>query len=143
MSFVDLKPYFRDRLKAVSPDLKEWKDAFNIENIPSTILNKSYHIDLGLMTYRGSAQTCFQYLAPVSIRVIFKGYREAYEAVDFATKYADSITTEVCATSNRLNQARIKNVLPTTVNIRQLADGNDNAAVLELGFDCALFLNVT
>lgn len=136
MSFTDLRPYFQKRMKTVDPDFKEWADAFNIENIPSTILDKSWHIEFGPFSYIGTAHTCLHFSCPVRIQVFFKGYRDPQKGVDYGLKNAHAIVKEVCNPLYRLNQAKIKNVLPNLIDIRELAQGNDNCAVLELTFDC-------
>lgn len=136
MSFTTIKPYFQARMQAVGGGLKEWEDAFNIENIPSNVLDKAWHIAFESSNYRGTAHTCLTFSAPVKLSVCFKGYRNPQEAVDTAWVFADAIVKECCASIPRLNQPSIKNVLPNTVNIRSLAATNDNVAVLELGFVC-------
>lgn len=140
MSFQNLKPYFQDRMIVALPDSNEWEDAFNIENIPSTILDRAWHIDFGPFVYTGTAHTCLSFDCPVRISIFLKGYRSPNEAVDNAMIYANTVITEVCKPLNRLNQATIKNILPNTVDVRGLAQSNDNAAVLELSFDCKIII---
>lgn len=141
MSFVDLKPYFDARMKAVHTDFRRWPDAFNIQNIPSGILDKSFHIEVGPFSYTGTAHTCLHFDCPVKLSVFLKGYRDPdKQAVDSALKFADAIVKESCKGLNRLNQATIKNVLPTLIDVRALAQGNDNAAVLELTFSCEVVI---
>lgn len=144
MSFSKLKPYFQERLQAVDSGLKEWKDAFNINNIPATIADKAWHIDLGPFNYLpGSAQTSLPFNCQVELSVIVKGYREPQLGVDKATALAESIVKEVCDPLNRLTQAKtrnIKNVLPNLVNIRRYSESNDNLVVIEIRFDCEIYL---
>lgn len=139
-AFADLRPYFEARMKAVNPDLRQWPDGFNTDNIPSQIVDKAWHVQFGPSNYTGTAHTCLHFVCPVRVWVAFKGYREPKKAVDTALKFADAIVSEVCTPANRLNQATIKNVLPNLIDIRELAQGNDNVVVLELTFDCELIL---
>lgn len=142
MSFTDLRPYFQARMKTVDEDLREWEDGFNIENIPSTILNKSWHFRTGLFSNVGAqAQTCFKFTCPVTITVILKGYREPKEAIDTALFLSDAIVKECTNPVHRLNQANIKNVLPDTVNVRELSQTNDNIVVLEMQFNCTVMIH--
>jgi hypothetical protein len=144
MSFQSLKPYFKARLEAANGGAlqgKEWQDAFNVDNIPSTALDGAYHIEIDPATYLGTAHSCLGFKAPVRVRAFFKGHKTAAAAIDKATLYADSIIKECCKSPNRLNQPSIKNVLPNSVDIRALAESNDNVALLDLLFDCALYLD--
>lgn len=139
-SFITLRQYFVDRMAAVDPDLKEWDDAFNIENIPSSVLDKSWHITFGTFNYTGSAHTCLNFDCPVTLSVMFKGYRAPKEAIDTALTFADSIVKECTKPVQRLNQPSIKNVLPGIVNIRELGASNDNVVVLEIQFNCIVII---
>lgn len=140
MSFQTLRPYFNERMKAVDPDLREWPDAFNIDNIPSSIIDLSWHLAFQPISYRGNAQTCLSFSAPVRVSVCLKGYRVPQEAVDRAHILADAIIKECCKPVNRLNQPLIKNVLPSLVDVRALTQDNDNVAVLEMSFNCEIII---
>lgn len=142
-SFNDLRPYFDEQLAKVDPDFREWEDAFNIENIPSNILDKAWHLEFQPFIFEtGKVQNCFKFSCPVKLTVIFKGYKNPKEAVDSATNYAQAIVKECCKHSNRLNQPYIKNVLPNVIDIRALVQSNDNAVALELTFDCLVHLDI-
>lgn len=141
MSFADLRPYFQARFANVDSDLKEWCDAFNIENIPSTIIDKSYHIREGAFTYVGTAQTCMSFSCPVNLTVCFKGYGDPKEAIDTALKMANDIVKECTKPVHRLNQRFIKNVLPEVISAREYSQSNDNIVVLEIQFNCLVALD--
>jgi hypothetical protein len=137
MTFSTLRPYFEQRMLAVDAELKEWEDGFNIDNIPSSILDKSWHIQFNPFSYNtGGAHTCLSFNCPVTLNVFFKGYRNPKEAIDTALIFADAIIKECTKPVQRLNQPKIKNVLPSLVSVRELDTTNDNAAVLELQFNC-------
>jgi hypothetical protein len=42
MSLTSVRPYFRTHCNALG--FTEWMDGFNIENIPSTLIDMAYHI---------------------------------------------------------------------------------------------------
>lgn len=136
MSFNTLRAYFETRMAVTDPDLHEWEDAFGVDNIPSGILDHSWHIEFGPFNYVGTAHTCLEFNCPVSLRVYLKGYRYPKEAIDSGMILADAIVKECCKPLNRLNQPYIKNVLPNTIDVRALGQTNDNAVVLSLSFDC-------
>lgn len=140
MSFIDLRAYFQERMLTVDPDLREWDDAFSVDNIPSTILDKSWHIQFEQFNYTGTAHTCLSFDSPVKIRVLFKGYRVTKEAVDTALTMADAIVKECTKPVHRLNQPNIKNVLPAFISINQLGATNDNVVILEINFRCEVIL---
>lgn len=141
MSFKTIRPYFQERMSAVDKEFKEWEDAFNIDNIPATILDKSWHLRFQPFSYNtGGAHTCLSFECPITLSVFVKGYRNPVEAVDMALIFADAILKECTKPVQRLNQPKIKNVLPNNVSVRELSDSNDNAAVLEIQFICEVMI---
>lgn len=141
MSFTAQLPYFRARLKARHPDLKEWTDAFNVDNIPATKINGAYHLEVLPASYVGTAHGALGYRAQVRVRVFIKGYKTPAEAVDKSLEYADSITKECCKSTNRLTQPFLKNVLPINVDTKPLSNSNDNIAFLDMTFECTLMID--
>jgi hypothetical protein len=139
-SFVSVRAYFQDVMRAVDPSLKEWQDAFSIDNIPSTILDYAWHFALNPFSYSGTAHTCLTFRCPVTLSVCLKGYRAPKDAVDTAARLADSIVREATRPVRRLNQPQIKNVLPSTISIRELGQTNDNVVVLEIQFICTVIV---
>lgn len=141
MSFVDVKPYFQARMKATDADLNEWQDAFDVNNIPATVIDKAWHIRVGTMSYQGSKHECLAFGVPVDLKVCLKGYRSPYEAVDNAHGLADAIIKECCKSTTSLNQANIKNVIPNLVNVREIGPSNDNLVVLEISFNVLIYIS--
>jgi len=143
MSFDTLRPYFQSVMATVDPDLREWEDAFNIENIPATILDKSWHIEFGSMVYAATTHnSCFHFACPVLLQVMVAGNRSPKEAIDTGHKLADAILREACKATNRLTQVSIKNVLPESVNVRSFDPTNDNIVVLEVRLNCEIILHL-
>ena len=140
MSFVDIKPYFRERLETVDAELNEWQDAFDINNIPAQIIDKAWHIVVDAISYQGTAHECLGFAAPATLRVCLKGYRSPFEAIDNAHALADAIIKECCKAPNRLTQPNIKNVLPNLVNVREIGPSNDNLVVLEISFNLLIYI---
>lgn len=140
MTFSTIRPYFQLVMQEVDNELREWEDAFSIDNIPSQILDKSWHFQLNPFSYVGTAHTCLQYRCPVVLTIVLKGYRNPKEAIDTATVLADHITREATKPTRRLTQPKIKNVLPSTISIRELGQTNDNVVVLETQFICEVIV---
>lgn len=137
MSLTAIRPYFRARMNALN--YNEWRDGFNFNNIPSTVLNLSYHIE----TISGNGVS-FNQLdqvinQDVTIRVFFKGYRKPQDAIDSAMNAYSDILDACLDPANRLNQS-FKNILFTSMQMDPLADTNDNAVILSLTFTVLVIL---
>lgn len=137
---TEVRSYFRTHMDALN--FREWKDGFNFENVPSTLLDKSYHIE----TPGGSRRDLYDMQSQdvevdVVVRVFRKGYRNPADAIDAIMVNFDSITERVLASSRRLG-ANIKNIAYTGHTVAPLADSNDNSAVLEINFICFIVICV-
>lgn len=127
---TDVRSYIRARAKAVG--LTEWTDAFNVENIPSTLLNKSFHMEMGTATAlkREGRDVTIDY--PVLVSIAVKGYRTPAEAVDSAISLSQQLTAEAMDPTLRYTQTSIKDVFMESLAIDPLATSNDNVVVAAL-----------
>jgi hypothetical protein len=136
MNFGDIRGYFRTKLDALN--YREWEDGFNFENIPSTILDGSYHIEVGSITGGPANQVHHTFLMPITVRIFFKGYRTPGEAIDAALNEANLILDEILKPSNRLQTNGLKDVRPVSIQPVALQLSNDNAVILTMGFEAYL-----
>ncbi len=139
MALTDVRAYFRTRMNALN--FKEWPDGFNFENIPSNILDKSFHIQSDTITPDAVNMTTYDFSSPVTLRLFVKGFRNPAQAIDDAIVFYESILCEVLDPANRLGTL-IQNVTPGSTSILPLSDNNDNAVILEMEFTARVFLNV-
>jgi hypothetical protein len=147
MSFTRLRPYFIECLALVDSDFREWEDAFNIENIPSTVIDKAFHLDFGPASADPQNQTCLPYRWPVSLQIFFKGYSTPKDAVDTALSTSEAILKECLKHSKRLTDsevsgARIVNVKSTSTAIDPLDVSNDNVVKLTMDFEVTIYIEI-
>lgn len=133
--FSQIRPYFRSKLKELG--FREWVEAFNYENIPSTILDRGFHIDTPTGGRRGPYDQNSQEIEhDCIVRVFFKGHRNPSAAVDVAmASYGDILRS--CLSSDRLGLG-VKNIYLADVNLRPYAPSNDNLVLLEITFTCLI-----
>lgn len=132
----EIRPYFRTHMNALS--FKEHMDAFNYDNIPSTIINNTYHIASPTGGRKGAYTNASQPIEhDIIIRVFFKGYRYPALALDQAMTSYDQILARVLDADNRLGSG-IKNVYLNSVNIKPHSASNDNLVLLEITFTCLM-----
>jgi len=124
MSFALVRPYFRARCKVVG--LTEHVDAFNNDNIPSTIIDKAFHLGAPGGSSRKLNQNDHEFDIDFEFSVYFKGYRNPSEGLDRAIETIETLVKEIEKPSNRLGTC-LKNVVTQSINFESLADSNDNA----------------
>lgn len=124
--------YARARMKSLG--FKEHDDAFNPDNIARTERDTTYHLELGEFARDGEKQDNSHILVPFIVRLYKSIERDTNAARDAALVNADNIIDDFTAASNRLNDANIKTCVFDNGTIETLADENDNAMIVKLGF---------
>lgn len=137
MTLGGLRAFYSAKLTALN--LREWTDGFSRANIPSNILDNSFHIEIGQISSGPANNLIHEFKAPVIIRVFFKGYRNPAEAMDNALATGNSILNALLKSSVRFGGTdNLKDIRPVSVNPIPLSDSNDNSLILELAFETIL-----
>lgn len=135
---TEIRSYFRSNMIALN--YREHKDAFNFENIPSTLLNNSFHIENPSGGRRGEYLNEGQELEiDCVLRVFFKGYRSPADAVDNALTALDTILTRVLNSERRIG-SNLKNIYFNDYRLEPLNQTNDNAAILQITLKCLVYI---
>lgn len=138
MSLTAVRPYFRTHLDSLS--FKEWTDAFNVENIPSNLIDGSYHLQMLQGTLEKHNMTALEINQPLTVRLFRKGFRDPASAVDQVLTDSENILNLVLKPSNRLTGS-LKNVSFSSLLIQESSDSNDNLVMLTLEFNVLVILN--
>ena len=82
MNWSDVRNYIISRINVVDPDLREWRESFNIDNVPSTLLDTHFQI-----TFNNIAQDANQgnYVVDtinVTLNIWKNGCNEPVDALD-------------------------------------------------------------
>jgi hypothetical protein len=139
MSLTLVRSYFRAR--CVAKGLVEHPDAFNIDNIGSTIIDGSFHV--GFFSANGLKLNQNDQEIEASVEVVFytKGYRTPSDALDKAILKAEDLIKECEKPSNRIGSG-IKNVFLNNIVFEPIADSNDNAIRTRISFSIITILEV-
>jgi hypothetical protein len=137
MSLSSVRPYFRARLN--EKGYKEHEDGFNTNNIPSTLLNKSYHISTPSISTIKQNQDIIEMNVLVEVRFFIKGYRRPSTAIDTAISEQESMLKSILSAANR-TLGNIKNVSFSGSTIEPLGDTNDNSVLVTLSFDTLIMI---
>ena len=133
MSLTASRTYLRARAEAIG--LKEWKDGFNFSNIPSNLIDRSYHIEsnqaVGVKLNMSDQELNFAH----TVRIFVKGFRNSAQGIDTAIEIAQTYIKECVTATNRVAQTNgIKNVVFENVNFDAQDTSNDNLIVASLTF---------
>lgn len=140
MSFEAIRPYFKARCEAVG--LSEHDDSFNIDNIPDTIIDDSFHVSFDSFNGIKSNQNDQEISVPVSVVFYKKGFRYPSEGIDNALIKAEALIKEAQSTTNRLGTV-IKNVTTSDGVVEPITLANDNIVRVKIVFNVTLVLFLT
>lgn len=138
MSLALVRPYFRTRLDGLG--YKEWTDGFDYQNVPETILDRSYHLTVGAMSLNTSSHTVNDINYPILLRVYLKGFRDPASAIDDAVEQGEAIICDVTDANNAHGQG-IKDVQFVSFEPVPKDVTNDNIVLLELSFVARVILD--
>jgi hypothetical protein len=137
VSLLQSKTYFRERLTGLA--YKEWTDGFNIENIPSTLFNKAFHVEHTGTNGSPHDNMCVMVEPSYLVRVFLKGFKDPRAKIDQAMDFAEDIIKDCISSPQRLNPPQVWNVKFNQLDIRPL-ETNDNAIIIEIGFTCSVMI---
>lgn len=142
MSLTAIRPYFRSRLSALG--FTEWTDPFNPENIPASLLDRSFHqfIESIIGVQKDNVSQVME--ASVVIRLAFKGFSDPASAVDEALNRAEIVISDLINPSS-YNAASppITGVFLDSLDIEPFSDElNDNVVVASCVFKARIYLCV-
>jgi hypothetical protein len=134
MSLSVVRPFFRSVLN--SQGYTEWTDGFNSENIPSTILDKSYHIETFNFTGLRLNQLDQEIETDVTVSLFFKGYRDSSNAIDVSIQKVEDFIKEVLKPSSRVGQFAngIKNITLQGFSLEPKDATNDSLVKASVNF---------
>lgn len=135
----DVLGYARARM--VSLGFVEWADGFNDANIPSVRLSKAFHVSLGLIQGVKNNQADQVVEVPFTIEAFQAPGRDTKARIDRAALLGDNILSDVMASANRLTQSGVKNISFRTMELRPLAESNDNGVILKLEFSALVIIS--
>lgn len=138
MSLSLVRPFFRSRMNALN--FREHDDAFDLENNPQSILDRSYLIESGPVAIESTGPTTFNLDYDVTLRVFLKGGRDNKLVVDEAFGVADTILADISDSQVRLD-GDLENALPTGVTVEPLSGTNDNDVILSISFTGRVICN--
>lgn len=118
---------------------KEHRDAFNTENIASSVLDKSYHVIINPVNRVASSNTGQDFESTVTLLLIFKGNRDMTEAMERAEKLSESVIKTIMS-FDRLKKTGLKNVIFNSLSFDPFASSNDNVVRCTLVFEANYYL---
>jgi len=140
VSLASFRPFLAQRM--VGLGFEQWKDAFNVENIPATRLQKAFHLET--ITGAGVRQNMHaqEVNLDTTIRIWQKGFRNPSDAMDAALVSVDRICLDLLSVPQRIG-GPVKNITLGAITLAPINDSNDNIVVASIGLTAYVILATT
>lgn len=136
---------FQNYYKAIleTQGIEEWPDAFNSENIPSTLLSNSYHLSYSIDSVSSDANYGIENEIDTEIKIFKKGYRNSRESLDLAMSEAIELRQLFMSPKSlaTFTEANIIGITSVSIIPEQLQD-NDNSIIVTLSFSTRVYESI-
>lgn len=137
-----IRTYMNDRVGECFPDFEEWTDYFNINNIPSQVIDCRYHIEIGV-TSSDTTDLVVEDTTSVIVRFFKKAQNSECMQEDFDGMYdcAHAFKMNAQDPSKYAENTTIKRVLSTGITPQEQNVSNDNLIQLDVEFTVIGYFN--
>jgi len=129
-----VRTYLSARVLEIDSDFREWDDGFNKENIPSTLLNKSFFIEYEISGVDNSENTFLTDTISTKITLFYKGFRDVKTALDTSMDLTDNIRINILSKA-KIGLTSYLNITNSSVVASPIDESNDNSIAVEMNFD--------
>lgn len=141
MNWSDARSYFISRIAVTDPDLREWRDAFNIENVPATLLDTFYQITFNGILSTPNQGGWVQDTINLTINIWKNGCDEPVDALDALLDKAlcirkDAIGSQAVEAFGFKGAVENVSVTPFPID-----ETNDNIIRVEIEFNIRNFID--
>lgn len=123
MSLASLIPYVRSKMNTLG--YSEHRDEFDLENIPSTVIDKTYSIQVESLSVGNKSHVDYEWSFPLSLYVFYKGYNNPSDAMDGAIGEAERIMTELFEIEDRFSVEGIRKIEANGLSFSPMSQDND------------------
>lgn len=138
MAIEEIRPFIKNKLEAIG--LTEWMDGFPDDNIPSTLIDGSFHQVIGSAAAVDNSSKNISMSVPAVVRVFSKAFRDPYTKISEAQVLGESCIKAICdpamGRSGSITQIYFDSMEVVALDSVE----NDNMVVIELTFDCIVTL---
>ncbi len=126
-------------------NLKKWDDAFNIDNIPTTLIDNGYHLSYSVPTITKQQRTIEAGFS-VTLNFFFKGYKTPSQKLDDAMDLVASISRDLASQDN-VASFRVTDDYPIQdcnpiSQVPTFIESNDNIIIITLELEMTVISTI-
>jgi hypothetical protein len=131
-------------MAVIDSNYKEWTDALNIENIPNTLIDNYYHINLGTFVSSPQSDQHIVDSGAVTLTIFKRAFNNTSGARDTVLDAAHCIRIDLINPKNVETHkvsidGNIEVVESSSISAIEIDESNDNIIKVEIEFNFRLF----
>lgn len=126
----ELRTYIKSRISSIGTGYKEHDDGFDRENIPRSLLNKSYHISIASAENVQSTGQINIDRVQATLQIFYKGYRSVRSSAE--TSYTKASTLRDKLTNPANFTSVIKGCRVNSISVSPLSEDNNNSFIIDM-----------
>ena len=138
MSLSGVRQYFVNRMKVAG--YVEHFDPFDADNVPNTILHKTFFINVGSFEGVKLNQRDQEMRCPIAVRIFLKGYQNVAAAIDAGLEESEKLCQDILKASNRLGNP-VKNVTLNRIVPEAFSVTNSSIVIVTMEFTSFVTFN--
>lgn len=147
MSYSQVRGYLKNEIESFNPKYKEWRDALvfdDAQNVPSTLADTRYHIEMNSMTSTPAQDTLVQDSWLVTMTLLKYGFNDPLSALDSLLDDAFCIKSVIIDCRNveeykQANDGSIEAVELLSINPSAIDASNDNVVKVQMQFNVRMY----
>lgn len=137
MSVTLVKPFVTSKLTALG--YTEWTDAFGEDNLPSTLIDKSFHYRIISVDGTSFNQETIEYNLIFEVKIYFKGFNNTGSALDQSLADCEIVIADFQNIADQ-STSQIKGLYFDSMTLEPLDEAlNDNIIVATLRFSVRVY----
>lgn len=137
MSVSLVKPYVVGKMNTLG--FTQWTDAFGEDNLPSTLLDKSYHFRIVSLDGVAVNQETMEFNLLFEVKIFFKGFHDTGDSLDQSLVDCQSVIADLQNIADQAT-AQIKGMYFDSMTLEPFDEAvNDNIIVATLRFNARVF----
>lgn len=141
MNLSQARTYIKNQIALHDSSLKEWKDTFNRDNVPSSMVDNHYHISFGSLT-SAQRENYVEDNWTTVVTIWKRGFTNPVNAFDAIMDTANCIRMSIIQPEADTLE-NILSVESVSIEPEPIDDTNDNIIMVSLEFNMRLIFYTT
>ena len=141
MSLSQARSFIKQQISLVEPDLIEWRDSFENENIPQSKIDNYYHIEFGSLSSAPDGNSITDSWTMI-LTIWKRGFVSPVEAFDEILDTANCIRLKIIDPRATLTD-NIHSIESNSISPEPIDESNDNTIKVSLEFNIKLIFKTS